>query len=269
MTRRGPNGTLEANVRCLNLDDSIMWRPLVVKHNLGWSPDKFVCTGRRLGGVTMRRLGIEIASQVVPFFATVLDRVLFTAIALRVWGLDGFEYWSLVVSLSSLLAMFDAGCLQNFANRITSAMARGDMKMAVAVYRQSNFVFLVIGAVAAVFTVGFAISPVMQSALGISHPQFRSEASFVVFGLGSATALKLVAMNFMATYRAHLSYGRGTTVFAVAEILRLIVISILVAFGAPLAAAAIVHLMLTAVSLACIAQFDIARIFPHFRYRIM
>ena len=221
-----------------------------------------------LSGI-MRRLALEIASQAVPVATTILDRVFFAAIALRAWGLDGFEYWSLILSVTSLLTIFDAGCLQNFANRITSAMARGDPARAIDVYQQSNFIFLIIGFAAAASAAVLALSSPLQSVTGIAHPQFASQALLVVLGLGLATALRLVAMNFMAVYRANLSYGRGTVVFALTEIIRILLLCTVIALGASIAATAIFYLLLTGVALAGIAHFDIGRRFPDFRYRIV
>ena len=39
-------------------------------------------------------------------------------------------------------------------------------------------------------------------------------------------------MNFMAVYRANLSYGRGTVVFALTEIIRILLLCTVIALGA-------------------------------------
>lgn len=215
----------------------------------------------------MRKLLIDAASQAFPFIANLIERVVLTAILLRAWNLDGFEYWSLAIAATGFLALFDAGCLFNFSNRMTEALVHGDERLGVAIFRQSNSVFVALGALATLASAGVAFNRDIQQMFGLDPGVFASQASHILFALGAASGVRLAYTNIFSVYRAKRELARGTTLLAGVELARLAAVGLVVLLGASLAEAAWTHLALMAAGQLAIASLDIARRWPAYRFR--
>ena len=214
----------------------------------------------------MRKLLIDTASQVFPFLANLIERLVLTAILLRAWQLDGFEYWSLAIAFAGVFILFDAGCQLTFGNGMTEAVVKGDEPRAVAIYRQSNAVFALLGTLATLGVAAVAFSADLQRLLGLDPGRFAPESSQTLFALGASSGLKLCLSNLFAVYRVQRAVARGTALIALAELGRLGALALVVIAGGSLALAAWTNLVLILAGLGAIAMFDISRRWPAFRF---
>lgn len=216
----------------------------------------------------MKRVTLDVASQALPIATTFLDRLLLTSILVRGLGVERFEYWSLAISAAGLLAIVDSGFLMNFSNLVTRHVERGERDKAIAVYRQSNTIFLALGLVAALVTLALALSTALQTFAGIAPGRFASHALVVIGALGAATALRLALSNISTIYRVSLEFGRGTLLTSAAEVVRILAVSGAVLAGGGLREAAIAHLLGTMAGLGAIAFGDAGRRHPGFRFKL-
>lgn len=216
----------------------------------------------------MRRVVLDVASQALPVATTILDRVLLTSILVRGLGVERFEYWSLAIAAAGLLAIVDSGCLMNFSNLVARHVERGDHAKAVAVYRQSNTIFTLLGLLATLIALVLAASPSLQQFAGVAPGPFAGDAFVVILALGAATALRLALSNLTTIYRVKLEFARGTALNALADLLRIFAVATAVASGGGLREAALAHLLATFAGLSAIAIADAGARHRDFRFAL-
>ena len=214
----------------------------------------------------MRRLAFEIGSQFYAIGTVLLDRILVTGILIRAWGVEGFEYWSLVLAATTLLSLAEAGAVMNFSNRISNFQARGESRLAVASYRQSNLILLAIALVVTAVAGLLAGFGILQRLVGLSSTVAGANSTLILLCLGASVAIRIVFSNSVGVYRAHLAYGRYVLLQSTADLVRILGIAAIVVLGGSLNQAAAAFLLLTFTGFALILT-DQARRWPGYRYR--
>ena len=214
-----------------------------------------------------RRIAGDLASQAAPLAAALIERVVLAGVLIREWGLAGFEYWSLAMALVGLLTILDSGCLMNFSNRIAMHWTAGEPARAVAVYRQSNAIFLLLGLLMAALAAAVGASPAARGFVGIDPDAFPAEALALLTLVGASSAMRMAMTNVTAVYRARLGFGRVTLWLALLDVGRALSISAAAMAGAWLVEAAWVNFAVTLAGLWLIAL-DIGARYPEFRFRL-
>jgi hypothetical protein len=157
----------------------------------------------------------EQAVQLLSTAAGIIDRLVLTAILLRIWDTKTFETWSALAAFAGLASLFEFGFNLYFNNRITFQTERGDNVGAAHTYRVANTVLLTST------VVGIAAMALAASTLG---PDAVRDDPFTALGLVSlvlASFLKLVMAGPNALYRANRQYARLTLILTAGEFARI------------------------------------------------
>lgn len=64
----------------------------------------------------IRAVATSTALQLLSLALGMVDRILVTALMLRVWGVGVFEDWSVLIAMAALLGFLDLGLHQMFSN---------------------------------------------------------------------------------------------------------------------------------------------------------
>ena len=213
------------------------------------------------------RVSLDIINQAFPIIVSFIDRLVLTAIMLRVLGVTHFEYWSVALSLAALLSILDFGCLMNFSNMVVREKELGNTEKSVLIYHQSNTIFFVIGSIAALGGLLIAFSSESQNLLGLragDDPHLRA-AILVIISIASGA--KLATSNMMAVYRANLLFGRGSIVSGLADLARIAGTCIGVLASGGLIGAALGHLAGTVLGIGAV-MFDVRNKAPKYSYAL-
>ena len=215
----------------------------------------------------MRRPLLDLGAQLVPIASQLIERIFLTGLLLHRLGIDQFERWSLISATVTLLTMVDLGTQITFSNRMARAAHRGEMDEAVAIFRQSNLIFALLGAIVMGATVLIATAAPLQLWLGMNPPLGPGER-LVALCLGGAIAVKLAMTNASGAYRANLAFGRGTLVTTLADFVRvgagiaaLLLFRSMPSLAVAMAAGTVIAFMI-------IVPLDLARRYPRFRWRL-
>lgn len=157
----------------------------------------------------------EQASQLLSNVAGFIDRLVLTAILLRIWDANTFETWSALAAFAGLASLFEFGFNLYFNNRITFQTERGDNIGAAHTYRVANTVLLTST------VVGIAAMALAASTLG---PDAVRDDPLTALGLVSlvlASFLRLMMAGSNALYRANRQYGRLTLILTAGEFARI------------------------------------------------
>jgi len=215
----------------------------------------------------VRRPLIDLSAQLLPVLSQLIERIFLTGLLVQRLGVGQFERWSLISAAVTLLTMVDLGTQITFSNRMARAAHRGEEDEAVAIFRQSNSIFAVLGAIVMAATILFATSASVQHWLGLS-PGLGPGEQIVALCLGGAIALKLAMTNASGVYRAMMAFGWGTFLTTASDLLRIAAgISALVLIGS-MASLAMAMAAATVVTFGLIIPIDIARRFPAFRWQL-
>ena len=113
---------------------------------------------------------------------------------------------------------------------MSAAANRGDVARAILVYRESNTIFLGLGALIFGLTLVFAFWTPVQQLLGFDRPLDRSEQA-VAACLGLGIAVRMALANASAVYRVNLAFARGTVIVAASELARAMAMVVAVTCG--------------------------------------
>lgn len=213
----------------------------------------------------MRRPLIDLGAQLAPIVATLVERILLTALVVRRLGVERFEMWSLILATVTLLTLVDLGTRLTFSNRMAAAANRGDVARAVAIYRESNSIFLGLGMLVFGLTLAFAFWTPVQHLLGFDRPLDNSER-VVAACLGLGIAVRMAVGNVSAVYRVNMSFARGTIVIAVSEVARAIAMVVAVIVWPSLLAPAIATVAVTIATYGVLIPVDLARLYVPYRF---
>src|SRR6185369_6280861 len=105
----------------------------------------------------MRRSVFDLASQIMPLAVSLLDRLLLTALLIRVWTVAPFEQWSLLVATATMLSILDMGSQISFSNRMAAALHSDVPGEAVQIFQESNMIFLGLAASVAALSIAITV----------------------------------------------------------------------------------------------------------------
>ena len=214
----------------------------------------------------MRRPLLDLGSQILPVASQLIERIFLTGLLLHRLGVNQFERWSLISATVTLLTMVDLGTQITFSNRMSRAAHRGDIDEAVAIFRQSNSIFALLGMIVLGATIAVATIAPLQVWLGMV-PTLAPNERWVTLCLGGAIAVKLAMTNASGAYRANLAFGRGTFVTTMADVIRIGAgIAALLLFGSMLSLA-VAMVAGTILAFVVIVPLDLARRYPGYRWQ--
>lgn len=162
----------------------------------------------------LRRLIVEQASQVLSVIATLADRVLLTAVLLRMWGATGFEAWSTCIAIVGLVSMFELGFNLYFNNRLMEEHEQGRLEDARHTLFIANTIFLSAAGLCIVASV------ILQRYVALPDVQ---GASLAVLAMCLAIALRIAVTAYYSLYRANRQYARLVLLQGTGECIRIIV----------------------------------------------
>lgn len=200
-----------------------------------------------------RRLLDEQAIQLLNTAAGFIDRLVLTAILLRVWETGTFETWSALVAFATLASLFEFGFNLYFNNRITFQMEQGDRESAAHSYRVANTVMLAC-TVAGIAAMSFAVSTVGPDGVRGDPLIALGLASLVLAGF-----LRLLMAGPSALYRANRQYARLTLILTVGEFARIGAITAVAMIGAGVGGAGLAALAVQAVVFVYVTFIDTRR----------
>ncbi|MEO7786607.1 MAG: hypothetical protein ABIR77_02105 [Sphingomicrobium sp.] len=215
----------------------------------------------------MRRPLLDLSAQLLPVLSQLIERIFLTGLLVQRLGVGQFERWSLITATVALLSMVDLGTQITFSNRMSRAAHRGDVDTAVAIFRQSNMIFALLGAIVLGATLLFASVGPLQYWLGLNPPLDQSER-VVALSLGGSMAIKLTMTNASGVYRAMMAFGRGTMIVTGADLLRIFAGIAALILTRSMEALAIVMTLATLLAFVIIIPMDLARRFTRFRWRL-
>lgn len=215
----------------------------------------------------MRRPLIDVGAQAAPIVATLVERILLTALVVQRLGVERFEMWSLILATVTLLTLVDLGTRVTFSNRIAASANAGDPARAGVIYRESNTIFLGLGTLVFGLTLAFAFSAHTQHWLGFDQPlDGREQAVAVCIGFG--IAVRMAVANASAVYRANLAFARGTVVVALSELARAGAMVVSVIIWPNLLSPAVATAVVSGVTYGVLIPIDFARHFPSYRFAL-
>ena len=215
----------------------------------------------------MRRIVLDMASQVMPLASNLIDRVILTAVMVRIWGVTGFEYWSILMAAVTIFSIIDMGSQISFSNKMAEAAHAGAKDQAARIYAESNMIFLGLAATVMGLTLLVALLPPVQQLMGLPAP-LGTRDQIALLALGFAVAGRMAMSNQAGVYRANSAFARGTTLIAGIDLLRVLLTLGTLAFGFDLMAAALATAASVVIGNMLMMSLDIARRFPLFRYRV-
>lgn len=180
------------------------------------------------------RLIREQLGQIMVTLVGFADRLLLSALLIRVWGAESFEHWSAILAFAGFGSLFEFGFNLYYNNKIMSETEQGRHEDAARSLAEANMVmaicalggFLIMAAAA----IGFQI-------VGTTDTQNGMLAAVL---LSTAAVARLLIIGVSAQYRANRAYSRFANISAIAELTRIFAIAIAVFAGADILITAIV-----------------------------
>jgi hypothetical protein len=169
-----------------------------------------------------RRLFMDYAAQLVWIGANLVDRILLTYLLIKFWGVPQFESWSVVLSIASLISMFDFGMSLHFSNHITSLWERKrspEFERTIGVANSLFAAAACLGLISVIVYLFWVATPDRQ---GLFLP---------VLFLSSAYALKIAVSGTLCLFRANQKYATLTAYVSAGEYARIFISIILCVMG--------------------------------------
>lgn len=165
---------------------------------------------------------MDYASQLVWIGANLVDRIFLTYLLIRFWGVSQFESWSVVLSIASLMSMFDFGMSLHFSNEITSLWEKK---------RTVDFEQIV-GVANSLFAASACIGIIAVLAYLAWTAQFANHTLLLpVLLLSIAYALKIAVSGTLCLFRANQKYATLTAYVSAGEYARIIASILFCALG--------------------------------------
>jgi hypothetical protein len=137
---------------------------------------------------TQSRLSRNVATQIFSLSGALLDRLLLTGLMIRLWGIDVFADWSVLVSAAALFGVCDLGLQVHFLNVMQSAYVKADHATYERTYGIANVCYVLVGLAFALL-----IPAVMWLAPSVGWLQTTAvlpgEARWIFAGLACAAIL--------------------------------------------------------------------------------
>jgi hypothetical protein len=180
------------------------------------------------------RLVREQFGQILFTAVGFADRLLLSAILIRIWGTGNFEIWSAALAFAGFGSLFEFGFNLYYNNKITFQKERGLHADAERTLAEANFVIAVCALIGCAIMVGIATS---ARIVGTTDTH---EGMIAAILLSVAATARLLIVGVSAQYRANREYSRFANISAVAELLRITGVATAVLAGADIVATALV-----------------------------
>lgn len=206
----------------------------------------------------LRRVISATGLQLGSMGLMLLDRLVLSALLLRIWGVAVFEDWSLLFAAAGLLNLLDLGLHMTFGNVYAQAYQAGDkarFRRLLAIALATNLALAVVGltVLACVIASGIWMEAIAVTGL------LGAPGQAVLLMLGGAIILQTAAGATSTIYRAQGRFSRGLAFDLVANAVRLLSVAGVALVGAGPVAAAATYLAATAVFALGIVPFDLRR----------
>lgn len=162
-----------------------------------------------------KRVMVEQFGQALTIATGLADRVVVTAVLLRMWGNTVFETWSVCLAVSGLISLFEFGFSLYFNNRLMEETEQHKFGQATRTFFIANTLF---GAAASLGFLCIVVLVIFSSLTGLQN-QFFAKAAVLVLAGGSA--LRIAATGFLSLYRANRQYGRLVFLQAAGDLVRI------------------------------------------------
>lgn len=214
--------------------------------------------------MVFQRIGREVLAQFFAFLITILDRFLLTGLLVRALGTTGFASWTVATAAAGMLTLFDLGFGPYFSNRLLLAVESGDDEDAREVFAVGNALLMS----ATLF--GLAAVVAIYGALGtnVTGGPPKSMLTIVVGLLASSIAVRQALAVTTSVYVAHRQFHRQVMILASSDLVRIVTVSALAAFGGGMMALAGGWLAATILTMGWIIFIDMRRRFPQVRPRV-
>jgi O-antigen/teichoic acid export membrane protein len=188
----------------------------------------------------------------------VLDRFVVSAVLLRIWGVSGFEDWSLLLAAAGMLTMVDLGLQATLGNAYMDAYQKGKKDLFNRLISIGIFLMSVIVATSIVSLVLLTAFDGLTSLIKVSTLN-EASASAIFLCLGIATVLQTASGAITPIYRAQGRFPRALIMGAALNVARLVALSAVALSGGSLYLAAIVYLVLTTIWVLLLLPWDVLR----------
>ena len=192
------------------------------------------------------RLIREQLGQIMVTLVGFADRLLLSALLLRIWGAESFEHWSAILAFAGFGSLFEFGFNLYYNNKIMSETEQGRDEDAAQSLAEANMVMVICA------LIGFLIMSAVALGVQIVGTTDTQTGVLAAILLSSAAAARLLIVGVSAQYRANRAYSRFATISAIAELARISGIAIAVLAGADILTTAVV---------ACVVQLFIPVLF--------
>lgn len=210
------------------------------------------------------RLGREALVSIYGFAVQLADRILIAALLLRLWGVDDFAAWSLVMAAGGMISFFDFGVNLYFANRVLFLVQQGRRRAARTLLYAGNLLMIAASAVGvAAVAIGFGFIDPAESGVSMT-PDLWLAACLIAL----SNFFRAAASIQMSVYRAHERYARQSLLGNTYDLLRIIATLSVVLAGGSILAAAAVACILSFVAHAAIVFVDSRRQFPDYPFKV-
>lgn len=184
-----------------------------------------------------------------------LDRLILTALLIRVWGTHTFETWVTLLAIAGLVSLFEFGFNLYFNNAITFKMERGDTEGAARALAIANTIFFISALIGIlIFSVAlFAVHPI-----SIIN---NSESLWALIFLCSGCFARVSVCGVLSLYRANQQYGRLITIMILGEVSRITIISVSLFLGSNILGVAILTAFCQIIFFVLIPIYDTRKLF--------
>lgn len=202
----------------------------------------------------IKRVLSGTALQIGSILVMVVERVLLTALLIRVWGLAGFEDWTVLFNAAGLFAIFELGLQMSFSNAFARIYESGDkeaFKRATAVARTISVAVLCLGMAVLAAVAYLHETPFSVTSLDQPH------ATLVFAVLSLAILIGNLSVSTITIYRAQRKYTRGFGASLLLAVLRLLAVVPVVMMGLGPVSAALAYLAATALFVLVLVPMDL------------
>ena len=214
----------------------------------------------------MRAVLTSTVLQVLSLALGMADRIVISALMLRLWGVGVFEDWSVLIATTSLLGFLDLGLHMTFGSMFTEAYQSGQhdlfrRRVAAALFINGCIMILGVGVVLAVALSG--------NAEFIAHTPHISDpaAALVLVLTGAVTAIQTFSGAVVTIYRAQGLYSRSQAIDFGTTLARIVLTLICLGIGGTPVVIAAVMLVVQAASTLIVIPQDFSRLDQGLRLR--
>jgi hypothetical protein len=161
-----------------------------------------------------KRVMIEQVGQGLTLGTGLLDRLVLTAVLVRMWGDERFEAWATCMAVAGLISLFEFGFSIYFNNRLMEETEQNRSDEARRTFFIANTLFGLVG------VLSFAIVATLtlwSSNRGLATDDSAKAAAIAI---AAGQSLRIAASGFLYLYRANRQYSRFVFAYAAGDFVR-------------------------------------------------